>query len=182
MWVLLLFKWKIMEYTYSAQPKTLLHIVPVPQAAPDNTASAPLQRPHPRAMPQPSQTYRRGFRRDGEEVMKEVKYLLDVLILNFCDSRVRDVRIEIERDAIAVDKICIHLCIVPVIIFLREISGKRNGCPRFFDINRCNLISHICNFPICIIKFHNLRNEILKKFPVNIKMKIISQCARIWQK
>ena len=114
--------------------------------------------------------------------MEEVKYLLDVLILNFCDSRVRDVRIEIERDAIAVDKICIHSCIVPVIILLREISGKRNGCPRFFDINRCNLISHICNFPIRIIKFHNLRNEILKKFPVNLKMKIISQCARIWQK
>ena len=114
--------------------------------------------------------------------MEEVKYLLDVLIRNFCDSRVRDVRIEIERDAIAVDKICIHSCIVPVIILLREISGKRNGCPRFFDINRCNLISHICNFPIRIIKFHNLRNEILKKFPVNIKMKIISQCARIWQK
>ena len=107
--------------------------------------------------------------------MEEVKYLLR----NFCDSRVRDVRIEIERDAIAVDKICIHSCIVPVIILLREISGKRNGCPRFFDINRCNLISHICNFSIRIIKFHNLRNEILKKFPVNIKMKIISQCARI---
>ena len=60
--------------------------------------------------------------------MKEVKYLLDVLIRNFCDSRVRDVGIEIERDAIAVDKICIHSCIVPVIILLREISGKRNGC------------------------------------------------------
>jgi len=81
----------------------------------------------------------RGFRRDGEEVMEEVKYLLDVLIRNFCDSRVRDVGIEIERDAIAVDKICIHSCIIPIIILLREISGKRNGCPRFFDINRCNL-------------------------------------------
>lgn len=33
MWVLLLFKWKIMEYNYSAQPKTLLHTAPVPQAA-----------------------------------------------------------------------------------------------------------------------------------------------------
>lgn len=33
MWVLLLFEWKIMEHTYSAQPKTLLHIAPVPQAA-----------------------------------------------------------------------------------------------------------------------------------------------------
>ena len=26
MWVLLLFEWRIMKYTYSAQPKTLLHI------------------------------------------------------------------------------------------------------------------------------------------------------------
>ena len=163
MWVLLLFEWKIMEYTYSAQQKILLHIAPVPQAA--------LQ------AERPSDPARLPAGRRGS-----VKYLLDVLILNFCDSRVRDVRIEIERDAIAVDKICIHSCIVPVIILLREISGKRNGCPRFFDINRCNLISHICNFPIRIIKFHNLRNEILKKFPVNIKMKIISQCARIWQK
>ena len=33
MWVLLLFEWKIMEYTYSAQQKILLHIAPVPQAA-----------------------------------------------------------------------------------------------------------------------------------------------------
>lgn len=33
MWVLLLFEWKIREYTYSAQPKILLHIVPMPQAA-----------------------------------------------------------------------------------------------------------------------------------------------------
>ena len=33
MWVLLLFEWKIMEHTYSAQPKTLLHIALVPQAA-----------------------------------------------------------------------------------------------------------------------------------------------------
>ena len=33
MWVLLLFEWKIMEHTYSAQPKTLLHIAPLPQAA-----------------------------------------------------------------------------------------------------------------------------------------------------
>ena len=32
MWVLLLFEWKIMEYTYSAPPKTLLHIAPMPQA------------------------------------------------------------------------------------------------------------------------------------------------------
>lgn len=32
MWVLLLFEWKIMEYTYSAQPKILLHIVPMLQA------------------------------------------------------------------------------------------------------------------------------------------------------
>ena len=166
MWVLLLFKWKIMEYTYSARQKLFYILL---QCRKQFFKRKDLQ-------------ILRSFRRDGEEVMEEVKYLLDVLILNFCDSRVRDVRIEIERDAIAVDKICIHSCIVPVIILLREISGKRNGCPRFFDINRCNLISHICNFPIRIIKFHNLRNEILKKFPVNIKMKIISQCARIWQK
>lgn len=122
------------------------------------------------------------FRRDGEEVVEEIEYLLDVPILNFCDSRVDDVGIEIERDVIAVDKVRIHFCIVPVIILLGEILWKWNGCLRFFDINRCNFIPHICNFSIRIIKFHNLRNKILEKFPVNIKMKIISQHTRIRQK
>lgn len=108
MWVLLLFEWRIMKYTYSAQPKLFYILF---QCRKQFFKRKDLQ-------------ILRGFRRDGEEVMEEVKYLLDVLIRNFCDSRVRDVRIEIERDAIAVDKICIHSCIVPVIILLREISGK----------------------------------------------------------
>ena len=113
MWVLLLFKWKLWNILIR-HGKKLSYILL--QCRKQLFKRKDLQ-------------ILRGLRRDGEKVMEEVKYLLDVLILNFCDSGVRDVRIEIERDAIAVDKICIHSCIIPVIILLREISGKRNGCP-----------------------------------------------------
>ena len=100
--------------------------------------------------------------------MEEVKYLLDVLIRNFCDSRVRDVRIEIERDAIAVDKICIHSCIVPVIIFRSKILFKRDISLKISDINGYNLFFYICNLSGFIIKINNLRNKILEKPTVDI--------------